>query len=324
VDVRPSGTHGECHLALREHTVGSPRAGDAGGPSGDDAGTSAVRSALLAPSVVRPLFEPAELAPGHARLRSEVVAGRSVFVERVARSPLRLLCPANAGSAAWAYTSSFGGGLVDGDDVRLAVEVGPGAQALVTTQGSTKAYRGSARQEVRASVAAGGLLALLPDPLVAFGGARVSSLVEVELAPDASLVLVDSLEAGRVAAGERWAAARCELRIRVRVDGRAVLDDGLLLDPAHGSVARRMGPFDGWATVVLLGPLARAAAEALLAEERPAHRMDSSFLESAAPLADGCLLRIAACSAAVLAERVALATACVAELVGDHPSTRRF
>jgi urease accessory protein len=281
---------------------------------------------LLLPSVIRPSTVPAEPAPGHARLRAEVVAGRSAFVERHARSPLRLLCPANAGSAAWAYTSSFGGGLVDGDDVRLGIDVGPGAQALVTTQGSTKAYRGTVRQEVRASVASGGLLALLPDPLVAFAGARVSSLVEAELARDATLVLVDSLEAGRVAAGERWAAALCELRIRIRVDGRVVLDDGLLLDPAHGSVTRRMGPFDGWAAVVLLGPLARAAAEALRADERPAHslRSDVAYLETAAPVAGGCLLRIAARSAAVLAERVALATACVAALVGDHPSTRRF
>lgn len=281
---------------------------------------------MLAPSIVRLRVEPTELEPGHARLRAEVVAGRSAFVERSARSPLRLLCPANAGSAAWAYTSSFGGGLVDGDDVRLGVEVGPGAQALVTTQSSTKAYCGSARQEVRAGVAARGLLALLPDPLAPFAGARVSSLVAADLASDGTLVLVDSLEAGRVAAGERWAAARCELRTRVRVDGRTVLDDGLLLDAAHGSVARRMGPFDGWATVLLLGPLARAASEALLAEERPAHSMapDVAYLETAAPLADGCLLRIAARSAAVLAERVALATACVAALVGDHPSTRRF
>ena len=212
--------------------------------------------------------------------------------------------------------------------MRLGVEVGPGAQALVTTQGSTKAYRGSARQEVRASVAAGGLLALLPGSARGLRGARARLLAGRGRpgASDATLVLVDSLEAGRVAAGERWAAARCELRIRVRVDGRVVLDDGLLLDPAHGSVARRMGPFDGWATVVLLGPLARAAAEALLAEERPAHRMapDVAYLETAAPVAGGCLLRIAARSAAVLAERVALATACVAELVGDHPSTRRF
>jgi urease accessory protein len=285
-----------------------------------------VEERLLAPSNVFPAIASEALAPGRAALRAELVAGRSVFVERRARSPLRLLCPANAGSAAWAYTSSFGGGLVDGDDVQLGIEVGAGARALVTTQGSTKVYRGSARQETRARVAAGGLLALLPDPLVAFAGAGVASLIDVDLAPEATLVLVDSLEAGRVAMGERWAAERCELRIRVRVDGRPVLDDALLLDPAHGSVARRMGPFDGWATIVLLGPFAHTAAEALVAVERPAHRLapDVRYLDTAVALADGCLVRIAARSAAVLAERVALATACVAEMVGDHPSTRRF
>jgi urease accessory protein len=284
------------------------------------------RSALLAPSTVRPSTDPAALPPGRARLRAELVAGRSAFVERSARSPLRLLCPANAGTAAWAYTSSLGGGLVDGDDVRLAVSVGADAQALVTTQGSTKAYRGTARQAVVADVAAGGLLALLPDSLVAFAGARVSSLIDADLATGATLVAVDSLEAGRVAAGERWAAASCDVRVRVRVDGRAVLDDGLLLDAAHGSVARRMGAFDGWATVVLLGPLAAAAAAALLAAERPAHRIapDVPFLEVVSPLPGGCLVRIAAHTPAVLAERVALATACVAGIVGDHPSTRRF
>ncbi|MDP9258300.1 MAG: urease accessory protein UreD, partial [Actinomycetota bacterium] len=68
------------------------------------------------------------------------------------------------------------------------------------------------------------------------------------------------------------------------------------------------------------------AAEALLAERRPAHSLAAgvAYLETAAPVAGGCLLRIAARSAAVLAKRVALATACVAALVGDHPSTRRF
>jgi urease accessory protein len=281
---------------------------------------------VLAPATARPTTDPAALPAGHARLRAELVAGRSAFVERSARSPLRLLCPANAGSAAWAYTSSFGGGLVDGDDVRLDVSVGAGAHALVTAQGSTKAYRGTARQAVCASVAAGGLLALLPDPLVAFAGARVSSLVDADLAPGATLIAVDALEAGRVAAGERWAAASCDVRVRVRVDGRTVVDDGLLLDAAHGSVARRMGAFDGWATVVLLGPLAHAAGEALLADERPAHRIAPgvAYLEVASPLAGGCLVRIAARTATALAERIALATACVAELVGDHPSTRRF
>ena len=80
------------------------------------------------------------LAPAHGVLEVARVGGRSLVVDRRAASPLRLLCPRNAGNAAWTYTSTFGGGLVDGDDVRLRVGVGAAASALVATQASTKAY----------------------------------------------------------------------------------------------------------------------------------------------------------------------------------------
>src|SRR5207245_10808543 len=70
--------------------------------------------------------------PRHAirgrRARVRVVQGHLAF-ERAgtatalrrayAESPLRLLTPRNHGNAAWVYTSTLGGGLLDGDGVRL-------------------------------------------------------------------------------------------------------------------------------------------------------------------------------------------------------------
>ena len=114
---------------------------------------------------------------------------------------------------------------------------------------------------------------MLSDPLVLFAGARIETLLELELAPDASVVAVESLAAGRVATGERWAAARCQTRVRVRRDGATVLDDALLLDPAHGDVPARMGPFDVWANVVLSGPRVARAVDELLGRDRPRHRL---------------------------------------------------
>jgi urease accessory protein len=257
-----------------------------------------------------------------------LVAGRSVVVERRAASPLRLLCPRNAGGAAWTYTSTFGGGLVDGDDVRLRIEVGDGASALVATQASTKAYRSpsGARQAVEAIVGEDALLVVLSDPLVPFAGARIDALLDVELGRGATLAAVEGLTAGRVALGERWAAARCQTRLRVRREGAPVLDDALLLDPAHGAVPARMGPFDAWANVVLLGPGVRGAASTLLARSGAPHRLapDVPAIELAAPLEGGCLLRIAAASTAILNARVREALTCVAPLLGDDPFTRRW
>jgi urease accessory protein len=248
-------------------------------------------------------------------------------VERHAASPLRLLCPRNAGRAAWTYTSTFGGGLVDGDDVRLRVEVGPHACALVATQASTKAYPASlgASQAVEARVGEAAVLVVLSDPLVLFAGARVETLLAAELAPGATLVAVEALAAGRVASGERWAAARCQTRLRIRRDGAAILDDALLLDPGHGDVRLRLGPFDALANVVLVGPEVQAASAGLLARSRPRHRLeDVDAIELASPIEGGCLLRIAATSTAILSHRVRQALACVAPLLGDDPFTRRW
>jgi urease accessory protein len=256
------------------------------------------------------------------------VGDRSVVVERRAASPLRLLCPKNAGSAAWTYTSTLGGGLVDGDDLRLDVDVGARAVALVATQASTKAYpaRAGVRQALSATVAEQAVIVVLSDPLVLFEGARVESLLDLELARDATCVAVEALAAGRVATGERWAAARCQTRMRVRRAGVTLLDDALLLEPAHGDVPTRMGPFDVWANVVLCGPRVEAAVEDLLSRARPPHRLtdDPRAIELASPFDGGCLLRIAARSTAILSDRVQGALACVAQLLGDDPFTRRW
>jgi urease accessory protein len=268
------------------------------------------------------------LVPGHGALTIALVSGRSAVVERRAASPLRLLCPKNAGSAAWTYTSTFGGGLVDGDDVYLRVAVERGASALLATQASTKAYPASAgaRQTIEASVGADADLVVLSDPLVPFAGARVESLLDVRLAEGATLVAVEALAAGRVASGERWAAARCQTRLRVRREGVLLLDDALLLEAAHGDVLARMTPFDAWANVVLAGPAVLGHAEDLLRLARPHQRLADGpgAIDLASPIEGGCLLRIAATSTAILSARVRQALACVAPLLGDDPFTRRW
>src|SRR3954471_12068045 len=72
------------------------------------------------------------------RLSFERAGAATVVREAYAESPLRLLTPRNHGSSAWAYTSTLGGGFVDGDRVRLLISVGENARAFVSTQGPTR------------------------------------------------------------------------------------------------------------------------------------------------------------------------------------------
>src|SRR5687768_16356267 len=112
---------------------------------------------------------------------------RSVLRQLYASAPLRLLTP-HAGDAAWLVQSSLGGGLVDGDDVSLELALGTGTTAVLTTQASTKAYKGNSGQRLHAAVAEGAMLSALPDPLVCYKGSSYRQHLHYELAAGASLV----------------------------------------------------------------------------------------------------------------------------------------
>ncbi len=199
------------------------------------------------------------VAHGHLAFEraGESTALRSAYAE----SPLRLLTPRNHGNAAWVYATTLGGGLLDGDCVRLRIEVGERARALVTTQGPTRVFRcaGGAASETFARVDEGASLVLAPAPAACFAGARFEQRTEVDVAPGATLAFWDVLSAGR----DRWGFARVRSAIAVRVGGRAVIDEALLLDAAHGALPERLGRFGALATLVLVGRSAPADPEPL-------------------------------------------------------------
>ena len=244
----------------------------------------------------------------------------------LASSPLHLLTPRNHGDAAWVYVANFGGGLVDGDALRLRVDVGQGARALLATQASTKVYRSprGCSQRVDIDVAADGFFALVPDPVTCFAGARYTQETTVRLAAGATLVYVDAVTCGRSAHGERWDFARYASRTRIEHDGRVVVLDGLLLDPEHGDLASRMGRFDALATVIALGPEAHAIREAILGSAPPLETR-AALVESASPLGEhGALARIAATSVERLTTRVRELLLPLAAELGDDPFARKW
>ena len=246
-----------------------------------------------------------------------------MLTRALAASPLKLLNPRNAGTSAWAYLVTFGGGLVGGDALRIDVDVLDGSTALLATQASTKVYRSErgASQELCAHIAGDGVLVMLPDPVTCFAGARYFQEQRIHMDRRASLVLVDRLTAGRVAFGERWAFHRYVSRTHVWRGGRRLLHDALALTPEDGDIARRMGRFNCLALVVAIGPAIGATATRLLDAlgSAPISR-GAEILCSAAPLeGDGVLVRIAAQSveqvAVMLRDRLSIVTS----LLGDDP-----
>ncbi|KAJ7786183.1 UreD urease accessory protein-domain-containing protein [Mycena metata] len=203
----------------------------------------------------------------------------AIFSELSSTYPLKLLSPRNerAGLAV-VYMITYGGGLVSGDSVSLSVDVGPRANLVLLSQGSTKVFKFRpgqraastdalqvTTQRMEFSVASGGALFLLPDPVTCFRAASYNQLQTFHLAADASLVLLDWVTSGRKSRGEEWVFARYYSVNEVLVGGRRVAKDVMLLEDGD-TLASKLAPYACYATLLLYGPQVQGVIRALTEE----------------------------------------------------------
>lgn len=212
---------------------------------------------------------------------ASAVVGKGAVLRARGAGPLRLLTPARN----WIVTSSLGGGLVDGDAVALHVTIEAGATAVVTTQASTKVYRGSSRQATTVRVHGDGTALLVPDAIVPYRGATFVQQTRVEMTGASTLVACDVVTAGRVAHGERWDATRIETSLRIEIDGVVRILDRIVI--AGGAP---LGRFEALATAVLLGPRVREVAAEQLAALAPVTR---DLIVAGSAVDGGAMFRIA-------------------------------
>jgi urease accessory protein len=255
---------------------------------------------------------------------------RSVVTRALARSPLKLLTPKTHGDAAWIFTSTYGGGLVGGDQISLDLHAAPQTRTLLSTQASTKIYRTSslpAAQQLTATVGEDAILLYLPDPIVCFAGSNYRQHQRFDLADNASLVMVDWLTSGRRARGERWAFDRYESHCDIWAEGRCAFRDAVVLDPNHGGLATtlRMGRCDCFATIVLLGQTLRTYSDQLIefVHAQPIDR-DAPLIFSASPIVGGVVCRVAGATTETVAQWIRQRLAFVPSLLGQDPWLRKW
>lgn len=180
-----------------------------------------------------------------------VRGGRTELVERYQKTPLQIMRPLWIDPAmpgmSYVYLMATGGGIAQADRYRMDFRCGPGTEVHLTTQAATKIFRMEhdyASQRVHLTAQVGAYVEYLPDPLIPFKDARFYQRTEVTVASGATVVVGDTLTAGRLARGERHAyrAFAADLRI-ARPDGTLLAIDTLRLDPgARGPGTASWGP----------------------------------------------------------------------------------
>jgi urease accessory protein len=268
---------------------------------------------------------------GHSTLKVEMVFGESTVTSAFASAPLKLLTPRSRGQSVWAYTSSFGGGFVAGDETRLDLHLGKGTRCFLGTQASTKVYRNPLQlacgHVTQATVEENGMLVFAPDPVQPFAGSGYTQRQTFQLGAGAGLALVDWFTSGRAARGERWAFDRFQSRNDVFVSNERVFMDSMSLDSNGGVTAapHRTGRFNCFATLLLIGePMQPAAARLLETISASPVQRAAPLIASASPVRHGAVLRLAGECVEKVGHELHQQLQFAAAHLGDDPWARKW
>src|SRR4030095_10928481 len=124
-------------------------------------------------------------------------------------------------------------GIVGGDQLAIAINVGARAHAQITTPGAAKWYRSAGADAVASTklvVESGSMLEWLPQESLLFDGARAAITLRIELAADARFVGWDIVGLGRIASGERFASGRLHQTVELCHAGALVWCERAVLD----------------------------------------------------------------------------------------------
>lgn len=195
--------------------------------------------------------------------------------------------------------TSVGGGTLQGDRLTIVVDVEEGACAQVTTQGATRVHAmdsNHAAQLQELSVGEDAYLEYLPEVTIPYRGARYVSRTRVVAAPSATVLVAESVMAGRKHHdGERFRYQVLSLSTEVvRPDGTPVFTEKLLIEPARRSpeLPGVMQHFDVFGNLLILTP--PEIASRIAARVRPQFDLASRLASglSRLPNGAGLMLRV--------------------------------
>lgn len=167
------------------------------------------------------------------------------------------------------FLLTYGGGIVAGDAINLAVILDEWTRLVLLTQGSTKIFKTPdptliSRQHMEVKLAAGAALVYLPDPVQPFAQTAFSQSQIYYVAEEtSSLCACDWVTSGRSARGENWNIHEYKSRNEVWTGDRSgkkrlLLRDNLILDK-HGrtdmQLSERMDGYSVFGTLILRGPV---------------------------------------------------------------------
>ena len=193
---------------------------------------------------------------GRVALRVDADGGyiRRTRVEE--RGPLRVRFPTPEAGACEALFVNTAGGIAGGDTLSVDLSVGAGASLIAGTVAAEKIYRSAgsdAAISLNVAVEDAASLHWLPEETILFDKARLSRRIDINLAPNATLVFAEALIFGRTAMGEKVGEGKVVDRWRLSRGGKLVFAETMrLTGPIADKLARPAVNHGGAAVATVL------------------------------------------------------------------------
>ena len=197
-------------------------------------------------------------ASGQCRVVFDLRDGETRLVDLYQRDPCRVLFPkGEPDDPPQAVLLTTSGGVTGGDRLDMAVEVGPGATAVATTQAAEKIYRAAGTEtcsiDVGLCVENAATLEWLPQESIVFEGSRLRRRTVADVAIQATLLACEMVVLGRAASGERFTRGLLLDSWTVRRGGRLAWTDTLRVEgetPGMPGAGAGFGAANALATVI--------------------------------------------------------------------------
>ena len=198
---------------------------------------------------------------GCVRIRAERIGARTAIVEAFRSVPFHLGLPSDrvGDGRAELILQNVGPGVLPGDRLRLALDVGPGATLDLRGQGATRIHPSPSgvpgKIETRLRVNERGLLIFVPGELIPYRAARLRQTTTIAVARGGHLAMAETVTRGREAMGERDDYGMLDLRVGASYGERRVLIERARLEPSTRALdgIGRHGPFAISASLYLIG-----------------------------------------------------------------------
>ena len=186
---------------------------------------------------------------GSARISVSHIDGTSRLSRLYQEGAAKIRLPkTHNGPALDAVLINTSGGVTGGDRLDWAVDVGKSARAVITTQACEKVYRAAsdtARIKVGLKVGDGAALSWLPQETILFDRSALARELNVELSPNAGLLLAEPVIFGRRAMDEIVRQASFSDRWRIYRHGRLLHAEDTRLEGGVHDILRRAATMSG-------------------------------------------------------------------------------